>query len=332
MTGKAFIWMVALVAALGAGIGGGAYAAIGGDSAAAADIVSDATGAEGSDATGDEGQNANPFDNLDPPTGPPDDGGPSSVGGPLDESPTTPTDGDAPTGFGGGQRPGGGPAGGAVELIAGAVTTVDSTGLVVATGDGPVTVDVPPDTPVRLVKTGADAGGDLVSGTEIVAFLTRTTDGGVEATNIAVGGGGFGGLGGFGGGGGRRGAGGGGAGGGGAGDGGGTGFNVVTGTVESFTGGVLSLTTADGTIEVTVADDTPVQITLVFADAAADLAPETEVTVIGGRAEDGSFQPLTIATGAVDLGGRGGRRGGRLGGGGQGGGGQGGGNFQFQAP
>jgi hypothetical protein len=147
-------------------------------------------------------------------------------------------------------------------------------------------------------------------GVELVAFLTRESDGTFSASNLVVGG--FGAGGGFGGGG----LGGGGFGGGVGGDAGqdGTEFNAVPGTITSFTNGVLSLETADGPVDVTVAGTVTVQLTIAFSLATSELTIGESLTILGQTAEDGTFTPITIATG--DIGGLGG---GRFGGGQRGG-------------
>jgi hypothetical protein len=310
------MWLIMILAALGVGIGGVVFAVSGGDDDASVASTAgntssaggtqpagnaDAPSADGTATGGTQEPTATP-DTAAPSDDGASDGGNGQVGG---------------GGFGGGGFGGGFP-GGNLEPISGTIASISATGVVLATSDGPVEVAIATDTPVRSSKTAADAGGELVQGAEILAILTRDSTGGISATNINllsdVGAGGFGG--GFGGGGGRGGFGGGFGGGGGGGFGGGTGdtdFNAVTGTIDSFAGGVLVLVTPDGTINVTVADDTPVQITLAFADAGGELLPDTEITIIGTRAEDGTYQPFTITTGAPQL------QGGGFGGGGFGG-------------
>ena len=199
--------------------------------------------------------------------------------------------------------------GGGVTLIAGTLASIDSTGVTVTTTQGESVVPIPPETPVRLSKTIADASGNLIPGVELVAFLTRETDGTFSAANIVVGGseGRGDGLG--------RGRTGGGS------TQGGTEFNAVTGTVTAFANGVLSLKAADGAIDVTVAGTVPVQLTIAFAAAAGELVLGETITVLGQTAEDGTFTPITMATGDLGRlrgeGFGGGRRGsGRQGGGG----------------
>ena len=311
---RAFIWVVVIVLALSVGVGGVLYAVAGGDDEPA--VARTATGDQAPGAGtqlggagaagGDSGDALTP--GTDATSAQPDDAAPDAaeLGGEGRAF------GDL---FGGGGLP--------FEIIAGTVASVDASGVVLATTDGTLAIEIPADTPVRESKTAAEAGGDLTPGTEITAVLSRTSDGTIVATNITVGaadGFGFGGFGGFGG---RRGGRLGGRQGGG--DGGGDGlsggdrqggrrgdgsgargdFNAVTGTVDSFADGKLVLNTPDGTVEVIVANDTSVRVTQAFADASAGVGPDTELTVVGSRTEDGTFQPTTVVVGTLGLGGGG---------------------------
>ena len=130
-------------------------------------------------------------------------------------------------------------------------------------------------------RRSATPSTNLVVGADVTAVLART-EAGVVARNVAIGGAGTGGLG-FGGGG-RQ--------------GGGAGANVVTGTIASVGGGTLVIETAEGPVEVVLADDTPVLITRSFADAAGDLPQGTEITVVGQRTDDGELQAIAVTTGA----------------------------------
>lgn len=203
----------------------------------------------------------------------------------------------------------GGFGGGGFTPVAGTLASIDATGVTVTTTQGESIVPIPPETPVRLSRTIAEASASLKPGVELIAFLARETDGTLSASNIVIGG--FGGAGA--GGGVRRG------GGGVAQD--GTEFNAVTGTVTAFANGVLSLKAADGAIDVTVAGTVPVQLTIAFSAAVGELALGETITVLGQTAEDGTFTPITIATGDLGRLRGGGFGGGRRGGGGQGGGG-----------
>jgi len=235
------------------------------------------------------------------------------------DSPTaTPSDTTAPPDttsipgdgqLGGGRFPQGGQQ---FEPITGSVESIDSTTLVLSNSDGTVEIAVDAETLVRISKTAADAGDALAPGTEILAILSRDSTGTITANNINVVGGDGGALG-------RAGRGG-GFGGGGFGGGDGS-INIATGTVDSFADGVLTLDTGAGVVDILVADATPVSWQKSFADASDDLAPGTEITAIGSRDEDGTFQPFTITTGSLALqpGGFGDRRGQRVpGGGGEG--------------
>jgi hypothetical protein len=207
---------------------------------------------------------------------------------------TVPDGGTGDGAFGGRQRGGGG----GFTPIAGALVSVESTGVTVTTAEGDSIVAIPPETPVRLSRTVADAGSTLTAGVELIAFLTRETDGSFSASNIVIGG--------FGGGGGgipSRGV---------TPD--GTEFNAVPGTITAFVAGQLSLETADGPIDVTVSDDVTVQLTIAFSNASGELTIGETLTILGQTAEDGTFTPITIATGDLGGLGRGGFGGGQRGG------------------
>jgi hypothetical protein len=201
--------------------------------------------------------------------------------------------------LGGGRFPRGGQQ---FELITGSVESLDATTLVLSNSDGTVEIAVDTETPVRISKTAADAGDALAAGTEILAILSRDSSGTITANNINVVGGDGGAVGRAGRGGGFR------ASGFRGGDGS---INIATGTVDGFADGVLTLDTGVGAVDILVADDTPVSWQKSFADAGEDLAPGTEITATGSRAEDGTFQPFTIATGslALQMGASGGMRG-----------------------
>jgi hypothetical protein len=268
MSAKAFGFMLLIVVVLGGVVGGALFAFSGDDVEESAIADVEATATP----TGDTG----------------------AILGEDIFSGGTPTPDDALPDFGG--RLGGGLP---IEPIAGTLASISPIDLVVVSADtgAETTVIVPPQTPVRLSETAGDTTS-LVSGAEIVAFLQRTADGTITVTTITMGA--------FGGGGGGRIGAGGGFGGGTTGD--GTEFNAVPGTVTSFAGGTLALETADGPVEVTVSDDTPISVTVAFADLDGQLALDSTVTVIGQRDEAGVYTPITIATG--DLGGLGAGRGG----------------------
>ena len=66
----------------------------------------------------------------------------------------------------------------------------------------------------------------------------------------------------------------------------------LTGTVESLEGDVVSITTAQGTVQARIGDDTTIQ-RLVTVDAAG-LESGLQVTVAGQRAPDGALEADTI--------------------------------------
>lgn len=229
-----------------------------------------------------------------------------------------PVDGDGPTGFG---QFGGGDGAirnfGAIEPISGTLVSIDGTGITLTTSSGTVDVEIPAETPVRLSKTVDTAGDSLLAGTELVALLTRSTDGSLTATSIIIGG--------FGGG--RAGGGGVRIGGGQTGD--GTEFNAVPGTITSFSGGVLELDTADGPATIAVPGETAVQLTIPFSGATGEFAIDEQMTVLGQRGDDGSYTPFTVTSGEGGFGGLFGGGGGRRRGDGQFGGAEGGEGFTF---
>ena len=315
MSSKAFTWLIVAIVAVGGVIGGVAFLTSGGDDASPTEVAQAQVGNNVPDTSNFAGAGSN-----------------------LQPSEDVAPAGDTPTGFGGFGGAGGGQFGG-IEPISGTLVSVDSSSLTLSTSSGTVDLQIPADTPVSLTSTVGEVGDRLVAGEEVVVFLTRSADGSLSATNIVVGGFGGGGL--FGGGGGGRGGFGGGQDGGGFGGGGfgggqtadGTEFNAVPGTIISFTDGVLELDTADGPATVSVSDDTPVQITVAFSDAADALQIDQQVTVVGQRGDDGSFTPFVITSGEGGFGrgfGGGGFGGGRRGARGFGGGNTG--DFALPAP
>jgi hypothetical protein len=286
MSTKAFSLMLLVVVVLG-GIAGGALFAFSGH-----DTKELAIGADSPTAT---------------PLVVPGDSSPNPSGAPSSESNATP-DG-AP--LGDGTRPQGARRFAGIEPIAGTLAKLSPTGIVVTSRDtgADAEIIVPAETPVRLSETAGDTTS-LIPGAEIVAFLQRNADGAISVTNVTIGGfgGGRGALGGY------------------SGQGGifgqtsqgnqgvdGTEFNAVPGTITSFAAGALTLQTNDGPIDVTVADDTPVQLTIAFADLADQLAIGSDITIIGQRNDAGIYTPIIVASGT--LGGFGGAGGGFGGGG-----------------
>ena len=101
-------------------------------------------------------------------------------------------------------------------------------------------------------------------------------------------------------------------------DAGGFGGSGLFGTVASIDGGTLTVETIDGPQEVAVGDDTEVRL---FVDGTLeDLESGTRVTVLGERAEDGTFQVSSIQVAPENVDGffQGGRFGGQFGDGGDG--------------
>ena len=93
-----------------------------------------------------------------------------------------------------------------------------------------------------------------------------------------------------------------------------------------FADNILRLDTADGPAVISVPDDTPFQLTIAFSDATGEFEISEQLTVLGQRADDGTFTPFTVTSGEGGFGGlfsggggRGGRRGEGQFGGGQGG-------------
>ena len=162
------------------------------------------------------------------------------------------------------------------EPLTGTVVSFEGGTLRLETPDGEATVAVPDDAPVNVTKAVADAKSYLAKGAEVSAVARPDEAGGLAAAAVIVGsaaqgagvGRGFGGL-----------------------------ASVVTGTVESFAGGVLTLETADGPAELAVADDAPVRITTTAAEAASELAAGVSVTAFVQRQADGSLSAASVRVG-----------------------------------
>ncbi len=121
--------------------------------------------------------------------------------------------------------------------------------------------------------------------------------------------------------------------------GGGAGFGLQAGTIESVDGSTITLNTQQGPLEVSVGDETNIQMTSEVP--LSDLETGMTVTVTGQRGEDGNFTAdnvVVVPEGAEGLPfggfrpGRGGFGGGGFGGGGLGGGGGGVGGGQRGGP
>ena len=183
-----------------------------------------------------------------------------------------------------------------IEPLGGTLTSLSPTGLILASHDtgAAFEITVPPETPVLFRET---AGGSnvLTAGTEIIASLQRSAEGSITARNINLLGFSEGRnalrrLGGA-----ERGL---------DREGGtateGAEFNAVPGTITNFMNGALTLETADGSVTVTVDDDTPVQFTIAFSDLDNQLVIDSQVTIIGQRNDAGIYTPITIASGIRD--------------------------------
>ncbi len=188
------------------------------------------------------------------------------------------------------------------EPLTGEVLSFEAGTLRLDTPDGEAEATVAPDTPVTLAKTAGEAGDAPAPGAEVTVIARRDESGALTAATIVVGQDGEGAFGA----GGQRGA--------------GRLATVITGAVQSFAGGVLTVGTADGAVEIAAPDETPVQITATVETAADELAAGVTATAFVQREEDGSLVAASIAVGATGRG-----LGGGLFGGGQGGGGRGGG-------
>ena len=188
-----------------------------------------------------------------------------------------------------------GRSGANMEPIRGTLTSLSPTGLVVTSNDtgADTEMTVPPETPVRLSEAAGDTSA-LTAGTEIVAFLQRDADGAISASSINIPsiGSTRGTLNDL------RGAARGELQSGGRATSEGNEFNAVPGTITSLAGGALTLETVEGSLNVTVADDTPVQLTIAFGDLKGQLATDSEITVIGQRDDTGTYTPIIIASGS----------------------------------
>ena len=163
------------------------------------------------------------------------------------------------------------------EPLTGTVVSFEGGTLRMETPDGEAAVAVPPKTPVSLTKTVADASDYLAEGAEISVVARPDEAGGLAAAAILVGSAG-------------------------QGAGGGRGFGglaaVVVGSVTSFANGVLTLETADGAVELAVADNTVVRITTTAAGAEGEeLTAGVSVTAFVQREADGSLSAANVTVG-----------------------------------
>lgn len=188
------------------------------------------------------------------------------------------------------------------EPLAGTVVSFEGGTLRLETPDGEAAIAVAADAPVNLTKTVLGAGDYLAEGSEVSVVARPEESGGLAAAAVIVGAAG-------------------------PGAGGGRGFGgqaaAVMGAVTSLGDGVMTLETADGPAEFTLADDTPVRITMTAAEAAGELTAGVSVTAFVQREADGSLSATSVNVGGgfgrgLFGGGQGGgRQGGGAGGGGQ---------------
>ena len=165
----------------------------------------------------------------------------------------------------------GGPFGGGRtgEPLTGTVVSFSAATLRLDTPDGVVDIAAPPDTPVIVAKTAAEAGAYLLEGSEVSVGTRVDEGGGLTAVTVLTGAPeGLGGL-----------------------------AGLVTGSISSFADGALSLETDAGQVDVSVPGDTPVQVRLTAADAAAELTEGSAVTAFVQREADGRFAAANIVVG-----------------------------------
>lgn len=162
------------------------------------------------------------------------------------------------------------------ERLSGTVATFEEGVLRLETPDGEAAVAVPPETPVNVTKTAADAQPYLAGGVEVSVVARANEAGGLSAAAVVMGsaGQGVGGARGFGG-----------------------LAEVTTGMVASFADGVLTLDTADGPAEFAVADETPVRITGTALELAGELTGGVSVTAFVQRDATGGISAASVSVG-----------------------------------
>ncbi len=161
---------------------------------------------------------------------------------------------------------GGGRAG---EPLTGTVAAFSDATLRLDTPDGAVDVAAPPETPVVVAKTAAEARAYLLEGIEVSVGTRVDETGSLTAVTILAGApAGLGGL-----------------------------AGLVTGSISSFADGALSLETDAGQLDVSVPGDTPVQVRLAAADATAELTEGSAVTAFVQRDAGGSLAAVNIFIG-----------------------------------
>lgn len=193
---------------------------------------------------------------------------------------------------GGGGAPGF--AGGGATPLTGTILSYADGTLRLDTADGEADVAVAPDTPVNVSKTPSEAGEYLAEGAEVTVaaqgepgamtalavFAGPVPDELAQAPALAS----------F--------------------------VTIVSGTVESFADGTLTVAGDDGTTALAAGDQTIVSASLTAADAGDELAEGASVTAFVERGADGGLEASSIEAG--DIGG--GFGGAPFGGGGFGGG------------
>ncbi len=193
---------------------------------------------------------------------------------------------------GGGGAPGF--AGGGATPLTGTVLSYAGGTLRLDTADGEADVAVAPDTPVNVSKTPSEAGDYLAEGAEVTVaaqgepgamtalavFAGPVPDELAQAPALAS----------F--------------------------VTIISGTVESFADGTLTVAGDDGTTALAAGEQTIVSASLTAADAGDELAEGASVTAFVERGADGGLEASSIEVG--DIGG--GFGGGPFGGGGFGGG------------
>ena len=199
-----------------------------------------------------------------------------------------------PGGADGGDGAGPGFAGGDATPLSGTVLSYADGTLRLDTADGEADVAVAPDTPVNVTKTPSEAGAYLAEGAE-VAVAAQGEPGALTALAVFAGpvpdelaqAPGF-----------------------------ATFVTIISGTVESFADGMLTVAGDDGTTTLAAGEQTIVAASLTAADAGDELAEGASVTAFVERGADGGLEASSI-----EVGGAGGGFGGApFGGGGFGGG------------
>ncbi len=186
----------------------------------------------------------------------------------------------------GSQAPGGlGAFGGfGGNVLSGTIVSLDDDTLTLTANDGESDVRVTAETLVTIQKPIAEAGGLLTAGTD-VTVVGAAADGGTTTANIVtlgalsarLGGLGIGGRGGFG------------------------GISFVTGTIASFDGMTIRVTTSDGTSDVRVSPATMVATQVSLGNARGELIFGTAVTVVIADTDGGPATAALINLGTGSL-------------------------------